>query len=431
LLIKETPYWWEEAPRTGHAKVDLPPQSDVAIVGAGFSGLCTALVLARAGLSVTVFEAGGLGCGASTLNGGMVGPSFHKLGVVGLENKFGRDQALGILKESIQFVDFIEGFLKLENIDADFSRVGRFRGALNLKSFDAMSKELAILQETIGVTGRVVLKKDLSEETGSSLFQGGVVYHQDGGLHPGKYHDGLVRNVKAAGVKIIARTRVNSIEKKGDEYLLETASGSVLAEKVVVCTNGYTDNVAPPLKRRVLPIRSAMIATEPLPSDLIEQLMPKSRLYGDSRRLVAYYRPSPDGKRILFGGRASSLKDKPRANLHNLKKAMVEVYPQLNDVAISHVWSGLVAYTFDHIPHLGKYEGEGLDGVYYAMGYCGSGVARSSYFGTKLGFKILGSEKGTTAFDDLKFQSFPLYNGNPWFMPFLLAWHSLSDRFGR
>ena len=153
--------------------------------------------------------------------------------------------------------------------------------------------------------------------------------------------------------------------------------------------------------------------------------MPRKRLYGDSRRLVAYYRPSPDGTRILFGGRASSLRDNPRANARQLKQSMTQIYPELSPVGISHVWSGLVAYTFDHVPHLGQ-----IDGAFYAMGYCGSGVARSSYFGRKLGFKILGSSEAETSFDDLNFETHPLYFGNPWFMPLVLGWHRFADRLG-
>jgi glycine/D-amino acid oxidase-like deaminating enzyme len=169
-----------------------------------------------------------------------------------------------------------------------------------------------------------------------------------------------------------------------------------------------------------------MIATEPLPPDLMARLMPKGRVYGDSRRIVAYYRPSPDGRRILFGGRATGLRDNPEKNASLLRRSLLEIYPDLMDTKISHVWSGLVAYTFDHAPHIGQH-----DGLDYAMGYCGSGVARATYFGQKLGHKILGQEeKGRTAFDDLPFQTKPFYSGNPWFMPVVLNWHRLADRWG-
>jgi glycine/D-amino acid oxidase-like deaminating enzyme len=140
---------------------------------------------------------------------------------------------------------------------------------------------------------------------------------------------------------------------------------------------------------------------------------------------MAYYRPSPDGRRILFGGRATSA-DKPAKNAQKLRISMLDVFPELDKVRITHSWSGLVAYAFDHIPHLGNH-----DGLWFAMGYCGSGVARASYFGTKLGYKILGDEEGgRTAFDDLPLVTRPLYTGNPWFMSPIIQWHRMLDQFG-
>jgi glycine/D-amino acid oxidase-like deaminating enzyme len=155
----------------------------------------------------------------------------------------------------------------------------------------------------------------------------------------------------------------------------------------------------------------------------MDELMPKRRCYGDSRRVMAYYRPSPDGRRVLFGGRASSADNAP-VNARLLRASMLDIFPQLRTTRISHSWSGLVAYAFDHVPHLGRH-----DDIYYAMGYCGSGVARASFFGTKLAYKMLGNdEAGQTAFDDLPFTTRPLYNGNPWFMPAIIRWHRFIDR---
>ncbi|NQU56670.1 MAG: FAD-binding oxidoreductase, partial [Rhodospirillales bacterium] len=428
--MKTTPYWWEEAPRQPSAAFELPDCVDVAVIGAGFTGLCAALVVARGGASVALFEAGEMGAGASTLNGGMVGPSFHKLGIAGLKAKFGEGRANAILRESIGFVDYLEKFIDAEGIDADFKRTGRFRGALRPAHYDAMARELEILQETIGVEGTLVSKADQHQETGSPRFHGGIVLDRDGGLHPAKYHDGLVRRVSEADVIIATKTAITGIEKTASGFTLDYGRGKIRAGQIAVCTNGYTGPVTQDLRRRVIPLRSSMIATAPLQPELMKHLMPKARVYGDSRRVVAYYRPSPDGTRILFGGRAASLKDTPMANVRTLRSFMEKVYPQLTDVVIDHVWSGLVAYTFDHAPHIGQFGGGKQDGMFYAMGYCGSGVARSTYFGNKLGLKILGKADGETAFDDLAFESRPLYGGYPWFMPAVMTWHRLADRLG-
>ena len=426
--MKTTSYWWEVAPRIESNRSTIPSSADVVVIGAGFTGLCAALSLARNGASVVVFEAGILGCGASTLNGGMVGPSFHKLGISGLRAKYGEGRANDILRESLGFVDYIEDFIKTENIDADFVRNGRFRGALKPSHYDAMAKDLESLKKATGVDADMIPKSDQHLESGSPRFHGGVVYRKDGGLHPAKYHDGLVKKVLDAGVVIVSQTAVTKLNKIATGYEVTTPSGTLNASQVAVCTNGYTEKVTQEFRRRVLPMRSAMIATEPLDPELIKELMPKQRVYSDTRRVVTYYRPSPDGTRILFGSRATGLKDKPQANADLLKSFMTAIYPQLTGVSTTHVWSGLVAYTFDHAPHIGQFGGK--DGLFYAMGYCGSGVARSSYFGTKLGLKMLGNTSSETAFDDLIFETAPLYSGNPWFMPTILAWHRLLDRFG-
>ena len=188
------------------------------------------------------------------------------------------------------------------------------------------------------------------DEIGSDRFFGGVLYHRDGGLHPGKYHDGLVRTVRRYGALIAPGTRVTQVARKHDGFRVRTTTGSVDAGQVAICTNGYTGTVTPWFRRRLLPIRSAMIATEPLPSELMKNLMPTGRMYGDSRRVMAYYRPSPDGQRILFGGRAAGPGDRPAKNARDLRRFLVEIFPELSDTRISHVWSGLVAYTFDHAP---------------------------------------------------------------------------------
>ncbi len=423
--MKNLPYWWEEAPRRDEVGPEPPKQIDVLIVGAGFSGLCTARVLAKAGKSVLVCEAGLIGTGASTRNGGMLGPSFHKLGVAGLKARHGKDTAYAILRESVGFVDFVAGLIDSENIECEFHRSGRFRGALRPSHYEQMAREIELLKSEAGVEGEMIPRGQVRDEIGTDRFHGGLVYPMDAGLHPGKYHDGLVGCVRAAGATVAAETPVTNIARTPWGFRVTTPRGVIEAGQVAICTNGYTSNITPWHRRRLMPLRSAIIATEPLAPELIQQLMPTRRMYGDSRRVVAYYRTSPDGKRILFGGRAVGPGDKPAANARALRGFMLEIFPELGDTAITHSWSGLVAYTFDHAPHSGE-----QDGMYYAMGYCGSGVARASYFGHKLGHKILGDGEGETAFDRLAFETRPFYTGNPWFLPAVIRWHRVADKLG-
>lgn len=424
--MKTEPFWWEDAPKQNYSNPPLPSSVDVAVIGAGYSGLNTALVLARSGLSVAVFETGRFGDGASSRNGGMVGPSFHKLGVAGLKRLYGENRANEIIRESVGFVDFLENFLTDEEINADFARRGRFRGGLTPKHCSAMARQLEIFQEACGVTGYMVRKDDLAGETGSDSFHGGVVYEKDGGLNPAKYLWGLLRKVKESGALLFEHHEVTDLTRQSGRFEVLLGARRISAEHVAICTNGYTGKQFKDFRQRVLPLRSAMIATEELDAETARRLMPKNRVYGDSRRIVAYYRASPDGKRIVFGSRASGLTDDPIRNAKQLHHALSDTFPELAHKAVTHVWSGLVAYSFDHAPHIGQ-----MNGLYFAMGYCGSGVARATYFGQKLGHKILNQERrGMTAFDDLDFQTKWAYNGNPWFMPAILGWHRVADRFG-
>jgi glycine/D-amino acid oxidase-like deaminating enzyme len=424
--LNKYPYWWEAAPRPEESLVELPGEVDVLIVGGGFSGLCTARVLAQAGKSVLVCEANFTGYGASTRNGGMLGPSFHKLGVRGLTARYGIERTHAILRQSIGFVDFVRTLTEEENIDCDFHQSGRFRCASRPSHYEQMARELETQVETTGIEAEMIPAERVREEIGSDRFHGGVRYHIDGGLHPAKYHDGLLRVVRDAGAVFSPHTEVTNLQRNEHGFRVATTRGNVDAGQVAICTNGYTGNATPWFRRRLLPIRSAMIATEPLSPDLMQILMPTRRMYGDSRRVMAYYRPSPDGKRILFGGRAAGPGDRPETNARDLRMMMLDVFPELDQARITHSWSGFVAYTFDHAPHLGE-----QDGLFYAMGYCGSGVARSSFFGTKLGHKMLGNEEeGRTAFDDMPFETKPFYTGNPWFLPALVRWHRLVDRLG-
>ena len=423
--MNNAPYWWDDAPRQDTTDSELPCHVDVLIVGAGYTGLNAARILARAGKSVLVCEQGFLGCGASTRNGGMLGPSFHKLGVKGLQAHYGKDRTQNILREGIRYVEFMRDLLDVENIECDFRRVGRFRCASKPAHYEEMARAVDAQKEATDIDAEMVPQARLREEIGSDRFFGGVRYQIDAVVHPAKYHDGLVRIVREGGSNISAGTAVTRIAKRADGFEVTTSKGVVIAGQVAVCTNGYTSNTTTWLNRRIIPVRSAIIATDELPTKLINELMPTRRCYGDSRRIMAYYRTSPDDKRILFGGRATSRDDYFR-NAQLLRQSMLEVFPQLVGHRITHSWSGLVAYAFDHVPHLGQH-----DELYFAMGYCGSGVARASFFGTKLAYKILGdNEAGATAFDDLPFNTRPFYYGKPWFLPAIIRWHRFVDRLG-
>ena len=166
-----------------------------------------------------------------------------------------------------------------------------------------------------------------------------------------------------------------------------------------------------------------MLATQPLAPDVAAKLIPQGRMVVDTRRVVIYFRMSPDGRRLIFGGRAALSETDPAKSLPRLYSMMLEVFPQLAGTAVSHTWNGFVAYTFDELPHIGA-----QDGVHYCMGYCGSGISLALYFGMRAGQQILGQAEGATALDGLTFQTRPFYSGTPWFLAPSVAWYRFADR---
>lgn len=425
--IQASPFWWETAPPSDNRVTDapLPHRVDVAIVGGGFTGMASALRLARAGRDVAVFDTHAPGFGCSSRNGGMVGPSLHKLGVAGLEAKYGKQGAANILGEGLRAVRFFRAFMEEEAIDCDLAWTGRFVGATDAKAYDALGRQSEELKASIGVESDLISRTDQHTEVGSDYFHGGVVYHEDGGLQPAKYVRGLAAKVAEAGARFYAPCPVQHVEKAADGFDLTTPRGKLSARDVIVATNGYTGKELQAFRKRVMPLRSAIFVTEELSDNVMRDMFPHARMHGDRRRLVYYYRPTPDGKRLMFGGRGLPQHDDALAHARDLHKHAKAVFPQIADARIENSWSGTVAYTFDHAPHIGQF-----DGMYYAMGYCGSGVTRATYLGWQLAGQMLGDRDSHTAFNDLEFKGRPLYTGNPWFLPAVIRWHSMWDRMG-
>jgi glycine/D-amino acid oxidase-like deaminating enzyme len=232
-----------------------------------------------------------------------------------------------------------------------------------------------------------------------------------------------LRLARAAGVIVHGETAVNGIRNEGLDYEVETARGRVLARHVITGTNGYTDRSDRWLRRRLVPVRSRIIATAPLSDNLMRQLMPKRMMLSETRKLHYYYRPSPDGRRILFGGRDGTIAGDPTWPTDHLRRALIDIFPEVEDVQLTHSWFGHVAMNRDMIPRIFSRQG-----VRYAAGYCGSGVVWARWAGQKAALQVLGEDGGTSALDMRPPGAVPLYNGTPWFMPGVFAWLTWQDR---
>lgn len=423
--MKDVPYWWEHARPTDEETPVLPAHADVAVIGAGYTGLSAALTLARAGRSVIVFDAGTPGIGASSRNGGMLGSALEP-SLDELSRRYGRDQALAVLAEAKAAYEFLPSFLEKENIACDYAETGGFTGIVKPAQYEALARETEQLSRTIGLEAHMVPKSEVRGEIGTDIYCGGRVMPRRAGLHPARYHAGLISRVREAGATVAGNSPVTAIERDGNDFIVTTPCASLNAGNVVVATNGYTGPVTQGLRRRVIPVTSYMVATAPLSPNLMATLMPKRRMLSDSNRLLCYFRPSPDNTRVLFGGRPAYTEIGAKLAAKRLSRYMTRIFPELADVELTHSWFGYIAYTFDRLPHVGE-----RDGMHYAMGYCGSGVVMSTWLGRKAALRLLGQPEGKSAFAELVHPTSPLYYGKPWFLPFVQAWYQGADMLGR
>ncbi|MFT7028609.1 MAG: glycine/D-amino acid oxidase-like deaminating enzyme [Paracoccaceae bacterium] len=417
-------HWTGGAPAYMPKAAALPADVDVVVVGAGFTGLTAAIHLARGGRSVAVLDAGSIGHGASSRNGGMVGPSFHKIGMAGLTAKYGEAKAVAILREGMLALDHFESFVADEGLDCDLQLTGRFRGAVTSDDYDATARECARLEKAVGLPFTMIPQSDQRDRIGTDFYRGGVVYHRDGGIHPRKLVAALAAKAEDAGATLHPDTLVTGITASGRGAVVRHAGGVINARDVIVATNGYGIGAgADPLRLRVVPIRTGAVATGQLSATQMADLTPANHMFSESRRVFMWFRPTPDRTRFIFGGRMGPIGGGPQAQADALRASALRVFPQLEGVAFEEVWSGYVAYTVDHAPHLGK-----IDGVWFAGGYCGSGVTRSIYFASKLARRVLGQPGDETAFDDLPFPKAPIHPVVAGLgAQALTRWHAMRD----
>ena len=276
---------------------------------------------------------------------------------------------------------------------------------------------------------QVLQKKDLGAEIGSNIYYGGMVDEISAGVNPARYVAGLGRAALKAGAQIFERTSVESLQRESFQgepgWKIATKRGTLWAREVFAGTSGYTRGAIPALQKKIIPIGSFIITTEILPEPLARELSPRNRMIYDSKNYLYYYRLTPD-RRMLFGGRAAFFPENDqtiRKSAEILRRGMIDVYPQLHDAKINYVWGGTLDFAFDIMPHAGQ-----IDGVHYALGYAGHGVAMATYQGQKIA-ELIAGDKPENPFVGIPFPGAPLgvYNGRPWFLPFAGAWYKFLD----
>ena len=415
---RETPLWWDDTTFPAAGAQPLPASADVVVVGAGFTGLTAAARITAHGKHAVVVDSGALGEGASGRNAGMIHAGVRR-DIAFLERKNGA-AGRALHDASVEAYAFVATTAAAAAPDAHYTQSGWLHLAHRASRMKRLRTEEAERRQLLGEQTVMLEEPALESEAPCRGFFGGMLTDNGASIHPARYLAGLARLSVANGAAIHEHTQVRSIEQTGVGSVVHTSRGDITAGDVLVATNGYTDAAAPWARRRIIPIGSYIIATEPLGDARAADVSPQRRMMSDTRNFLHYWRLSPDG-RLVFGGRTSFAPVSVPTARDRLYAAMIGIYPQLAGVRISHAWTGNVGFTFDQLPHLTRSEG-----VTYAMGYCGSGVALGSWMGTLAGEWI--ARGAQPAFADLRFPRIPLYRGHPWFLPLVGLYYSLLDR---
>jgi glycine/D-amino acid oxidase-like deaminating enzyme len=419
----KTPLWTDQFPRPNNLATSDNPNSDtdIAIIGSGYTGLCAARILRKNGASVTIFDRNTVGWGASSRNGGMATPGL-KQGIQKIYKMYGSKLAHEFWKASVDAIDLIEEIVDEHSIDCDWQRNGHASLATKPSHAPRLKQYGSWLEKKFGHVQNYIPKNQIRDEIGSDAYHGALTDEISGGLHASKYVYGLATTVSNLGVQLCEHTDVLDIEKNDSNYFrLITSAGDVRAKKVIVATNGYTDRLVPGLKPLIFPVGSYIVVTEPLSEDLQKIISPKKRMYYDSKWFLNYFRLTPDG-RMLWGGRNDLSTDLDLDDsAKRLTRELYSILPDLRDIPITHTWTGKLGITFDLMPHIGE-----KNGIYYAFGYGGHGLSIATYLGTEIGL-LLSGKKDRSPFMEISHQTMFFYRNRPWFIPFAARYFRFLD----
>ena len=371
-----SPSLWSQ---TADSDVETTPltgavECDVAIIGGGFTGCAAALALAHHGVRVRVLEANSIGWGASGRTGGQVIPGL-KYDPDELEAMFGPELGPRMVAAVGSVGDEVFGLIHRHGIECDAQRKGWLQPAFSARSLETTARRAEQWRKR-GADVAPVDRSRMAALIGSDIYLGGWEDRRGGHVQPLSYVRGLARAAKRAGATIHVEARATALERRGTAWRVSTHSGTVDAAQVLIATNGYTDQLWPGLSETVVPVISLQATTPPLPDTLGKHILPEGHAASDTRRLLWYYRRDAHG-RLIMGGRGPFRDSLVAGDTSRVREAVDTLYPQLKNTPLEFEWSGRVAMTQDHIPHLHRLE----DGLWAALGYNGRGVGMATLLG--------------------------------------------------
>jgi glycine/D-amino acid oxidase-like deaminating enzyme len=396
-------------------------RADVAIIGAGITGLSTALHLAERGCEVCVLDAAEPGWGASGRNGGQVIPGL-KHDPDDLMRTLGRDKATPLIELSSRTADIVFGLIARYRLDCDAFRAGWIQPAHCAAKLDVQRRRVAQWQAR-GAPVEMLDRAEVAAHTGSPVYLGGLIDRRAGSVHPLKYLRGLLHAAIRLGASVHGQSSACSLTRTGNGWRIVTANGcTVDADNVLIATNGYTDALWPGLKQTLIAANSFMLATKPLPPDIGATVLPGGEVASDSRRLLLYFRKDATG-RLLLGGRGRFTDPDSTGAWTHLERSLTRLFPQVEGVGIEHRWAGRVAITRDGMPHLHM----PAPGLTIALGYNGRGIAMATALGQELARFL--TERRQPRFPVSPIQPIPFHGLQRLYFSAAVAWYRAMDQF--
>ena len=407
--INERSLWWENTLPVSTPDFSPPQRTDVAIIGAGFAGLSAALELQRAGVEVTLIEKDWPGHGACSRNLGLVMDRIDGTTTGDLDGLVHDVKKCDLIREGRAAHDYVLELIKRHNISCGLRQRGKLVLATTKSAYETMADTLERLKKQFGsVDAYMVPRQDLGKEIGgraNKIYYGAKVHPEAYDLHPGQLTAGMVQRLADSGTTICSSTQLEAVQRQSNgTFTISTNRGNIAAEHVVLATQGYSGAETGFLQKKIFPFLAHVVATEPIPQDLLKELLPTLRGVVDTKQMFFNFRPCDKETRLILASHYLRADDN-HTQSNRILNAYRKLFPELENIEAEYCWYGNLALPSDHLPHIGT-----QDGVHF----CATpSFSMALYLGSKMAKRILKTDDAGTSFDNMPTQNFPFYSGNP------------------